>query len=95
MFVIVLKFSDNKDRAGQFMAGHKDWIQRGFDEGVFLLAGGLQPSLGGAIVAHDTSLADLQSRVKEDPFVAENIVRADILDITPSQTDERLAFLHG
>ena len=93
MFIILLKFSSNKDQAGQFMDGHKEWIKRGFDDGVFLLAGSLQPSLGGAIVAHDTSLPDLQSRVNDDPFVAENVVSAEILEITPSRTDERLAFL--
>jgi uncharacterized protein YciI len=84
MFIILLKFSSNKDQAGQFMDGHKEWIKRGFDDGVFLLAGSLQPSLGGAIVAHDTSLPDLQSRVNDDPFVAENVVSAEILEITPS-----------
>lgn len=93
MFVIQLKFSGNKDQASEFMAGHNDWIQRGFDDGVFLLAGGLQPKLGGGIVAHNTSLPDLQDRVNEDPFVAENIVRAKILEITPARTDDRLAFL--
>ena len=95
MFTVLLKFSGNKDQAGQFMEGHKEWIKRGFDDGVFLLAGSLQPNLGGGIVAHNTSLSDLQSRVNDDPFVAKNVVRAEILEITPSRTDERLAFLLG
>ena len=95
MFIVLLKFSSNKARAGQFMDGHKEWIKRGFDDGVFLLAGGLQPNLGGAIVAHDTSLPDLQNRVNDDPFVAENVVSAEILEITPSKADERLKFLVG
>lgn len=77
------------------MAGHKEWLMRGFDDGVFLLAGSLQPGLGGAIVAHDTPLADLQSRVEADPFVAENVVEAEILEITPSKADARLDFLLG
>ena len=51
MFIVLLKFSRNKARAGQFMDGHKEWIKRGFDDGVFLLAGSLQPNLGGAIAA--------------------------------------------
>lgn len=93
MFIVLLKFSDNKGQAGQFMEGHNEWIKRGFDDGVFLLAGGLQPSMGGGIVAHDTSLSDLQRRVNDDPFVAENVVSAEILEITPSKTDERLDFL--
>src|SRR6516164_11817526 len=37
MFLVLLKFSSNKGRASQFMEGHKAWIKRGFDDGVFLL----------------------------------------------------------
>lgn len=93
MFIVTLKFSDNKAQAGQFMDGHKEWIKRGFDDGVFLLAGSLQPNLGGGIVAHNTTLPDLQARVNDDPFVMQNIVSADILEIAPAKIDERLKFL--
>jgi len=95
MFVVLLRFSGNKGRAGQFMEGHKEWIKCGFDEGVFLLVGNLQPNLGGGIVAHNTSLSDLQGRVSADPFVVEDVVSAEILEITPSRTDERLRFILG
>jgi len=95
MFIVLLKFSGNKGQASQFMDGHNAWIKHGFDDGVFLLVGSLQPDLGGGIVAHNTSLADLQSRVNDDPFVAENVVSAEILEITPAKTDERLKFLLG
>lgn len=93
MFIVLLKFAANKAEAGRFMDGHKAWIQRGFDDGVFLLVGGLQPNAGGGIVAHATSLADLQNRVNNDPFVAEGVVSAEILEIDPARTDERLSFL--
>ena len=93
MFVVLLKFSGNKGQASQFMEGHKEWIKRGFDDDVFLLVGSVQPNLGGGIVAHNTSLSDLQSRVNDDPFVVENVVSAEILEIAPSKTDERLQFL--
>lgn len=95
MFVLLLKFSVNKEQAGQFMEGHNEWIGRGFDDGVFLLVGSLQPAVGGGIVAHNTTLADLQDRVNEDPFVAEDVVRAEILEITPARAEERLQFLLG
>lgn len=93
MFVVLLNFRGNKAQAGQFMQGHRDWIQRGFDDGVFLLVGNLQAGLGGGIVAHNTSLADLQTRVNDDPFVAQNVVTADIIEITPARADPRLNFL--
>ena len=95
MFVVLLKFSVNKARAGQFMDGHKVWIKQGFDDGVFLLVGSLQPDGGGGIVAHNTTLSNLQARVSDDPFVAENVVSAEILEIMPAKADARLSFLLG
>ncbi|OGB26285.1 MAG: hypothetical protein A3I66_19190 [Burkholderiales bacterium RIFCSPLOWO2_02_FULL_57_36] len=95
MFIVLLKFSGNKGHASQFMEGHKEWIKRGFDDGVFLLVGSLQPNVGGGIVAHNTSLSDLQNRVSDDPFVVENVVSAEVLEITPSKAEERLKFLLG
>ena len=93
MFILLLKVSTNKANAGQFLDGHKAWIKRGFDDGVFLLTGSLQDNMGGGVLAHNTSLEDLQTRVKSDPFVVENVVTAEILEVDPSRTDPRLNFL--
>lgn len=93
MFIVLLKFSDNKAQAGQFMEDHNQWIKSGFDCGVFLLVGSLQPKLGGGIVAHNTSLSEIQSRVANDPFVVEKVVTAEIIEIDPAKADERLNFL--
>ncbi|AQZ62190.1 unnamed protein product [[Actinomadura] parvosata subsp. kistnae] len=93
MFVVLLRFSDNKDAAQQHMSGHQEWIRRGLDDGVFLLTGSIRPGLGGAILAHRTSREELDERLQDDPFVAENVVSADIIDIAPGMADERLAFL--
>ncbi len=95
MFIILLKFSENKSKAGDYMEDHNNWVKRGFEDGVFLLAGSLQPSLGGSVFAHNTSMIELQERVNDDPFVAEDIVKAEILEIDPKKADERLSFLVG
>lgn len=92
MFVITLRFAD-KTKAPQFMDGHNAWIKCGFDDGVFLLVGSLQPNAGGAIVAHNASPEEIEVRVQEDPFVAEGVVDAEILVISPGRTDERFDFL--
>lgn len=95
MFVIMLRFAANKALAGQFMDGHKSWIRQGFADGVFLLTGSLQPNQGGGILAHNSSLEQLQARVDADPFVAEGVVSAEILELSPSQAEGRLQFLLG
>lgn len=93
LFVVLLKFSSNQSNAKHFMDGHKHWVKRGFDDGVFLLAGSLEPNSGGGLLAHNTALQDLQRRVNEDPFVIENVVRAEIIELSPAKADARLQFL--
>ena len=93
MFVVLLKFLNDKNKAAQLMDAHNKWIKRGFDDDVFLLVGSLQPNQGGGILAHNTSLIELQRRVDEDPLVAENVVSAEILEIKPNKTNEHLSFL--
>jgi uncharacterized protein YciI len=95
MFVLLLRFSGNKAEAPRHMEAHNAWIRRGLDDGVFLVVGSLQPSAGGAILAHGASLPELQSRVEEDPFVAHDVVSAEILEISPARADDRLSFLLG
>jgi uncharacterized protein YciI len=93
MFVVTLKFTADKAKAAALTDGHNAWIGRGFDDGIFLLTGSLQPGMGGAVLAHNVSRAGLEARVNQDPFVTEGVVSADVLEIAPGRTDDRLAFL--
>jgi uncharacterized protein YciI len=93
MFIVLLKFAARKAQAAQFLEGHKRWIQRGLDDGVFLLAGSLQPQAGGVILAHGISDQALRDRVEEDPFVAQGVVSAEILEVVPSRVADQLGFL--
>jgi len=93
MFIVLLRLSQNRAMSGAFLDSHKAWIQRGTEDGVFLLVGNLEPKLGGAILAHGVSLAELQSRVEADPFVEHGVVSAEILQVTAAKADERLRFL--
>jgi uncharacterized protein YciI len=93
MFIVLLKFSENRPKASEFMQAHNEWIKQGLDDGVFLLVGSLQAGAGGAVLAHQTSLQDLQVRVDQDPFVIQDVVKPEILEISASKADERLRFL--
>jgi uncharacterized protein YciI len=93
LFLVFLRFADNQGAAADNLAAHNAWIQRGFDDGAFLLVGNIQPGIGGAILAQGGTRSDLERRVAEDPFVAERVVTPDIIEITPKMTDERLRFL--
>lgn len=93
MYIVLLKFSDNKAKAKEYMDGHNAWIKQGFDDDVFLFVGSIEPGQGGSIIAHGESLETLEKRVGNDPFAIEGIVTAEILEISPKKTDARLNFL--
>ena len=93
MYIVFLKFSTNKQRAGEYMQGHMQWIQRGLDDQVFLMVGSLKPDLGGGILAHQCQLHELEQRIAADPFVEHGIVSAEIIEFAPAKADSRLSFL--
>ncbi len=96
MFVIFLEFSSNKADAKAHMAGHVNWLKAGFDDGVFLASGGLEPGRGGAILAAGGGAAAakaLRARLARDPFVEHEVVRAEIHEISLTKSDSRLDFL--
>ena len=93
MFIVLLSFGANKHLANEFIESHKVWIKQGLSDKVFLLVGSKQPIAGGCILAAGESLEALQERVACDPFVAQGIVTAEIIHVTPHQLDERLAFI--
>lgn len=93
MYIVFLKFSTNRDKAGELMEAHRVWIKQGFDDGIFLVVGSLQPNLGGAILAHNATLAELGDRVRQDPFVVGGVATPEIFEISPARADERLQFL--
>ena len=93
MFIVLLKITGSKERAAEVMAEHKAWLQKGFDDGVFLASGNLTGQPGGGIVVYGLKEAELQQRTSQDPFVRYGIVAVEIIEITPSNVDPRLAFL--
>lgn len=93
MFVVLLKFSDNKTAAPEHMAAHNSWIAQGFTDGVFQCVGSLRPATGGAVLVHGESREALEARVRADPFVIHDVVTADIQEIELKRTVSALDFL--
>lgn len=93
MFVVLFRYSAHEADAPQHTPGHEAWIADGLDAGVFLVIGSTRPGPGGAILAVAPSAAELHARLAQDPFVAHDVVTAEVIEITPHLTDPRLAFL--
>ena len=94
MFVILLRFAD-KSKAKEHMQGHNEWIDQGIKDSTFLVAGSLQPNLGGAIISVGSDKAEIETRVNQDPFVQHGVVNAEILEITPNRVADVMKGIVG
>lgn len=95
MHIVLLKFGPNRSQAAQWMSGHKEWIEKGINEGVFLLAGSLENAQGGALLAVKLSKSEVTALVREDPFVVHQVVEPEIISIAPSRMAQSMAALVG
>mgnify|MGYP000129701940 CR=1 FL=1 len=95
MFVVLLKPAAARARAGDFLAGHKAWLEQGLADGVFALWGSLKPDGGGAILVRGLDRAALMARIAEDPFVSGGVVTPEVIEIAPARAEPRLDFLLG
>ncbi len=86
MFIVFLKFSANKAAASEFMPAHSKWLATGFDAGVFQCAGLMTEGTGGMILAKGESRAALETRVNADPFVINDVVTAEIIEVDVKKT---------
>lgn len=98
MFIVFLRFGTNRGEAPRWMAGHRQWLQQGLDDRVFLLAGswdgGLaQGTQGGAVLATGLDRASLIARVEQDPFVVHGVVDAEVHGLSASLVAPALATL--
>ncbi|TAA26794.1 YciI family protein [Pseudoxanthomonas winnipegensis] len=93
MFIVFLRFAVDRSQAAPLLQAHAQWLQQGFDDGVFALAGSLPPQAVGAILAHGLSRSDLERRLQADPFVAAGVVHSEIVEVAPAKAATGLEFL--
>lgn len=92
MHIILLKFGPNKSDAPNHMAAHNAWIAKGISDGIFQCVGSLD-SGGGCIIAKGENKETIEQRVKEDPFVQQNIAEPEIYEIDVKRTSTDWAHL--
>lgn len=93
LYVVNLELSEDTDSQKKYMKNHMEWIQTGFERGIFLAVGSLISKKGGMILVNGISHFDLEGFIKQDPFVMHGLVSATITEMKLISVDQRLEFL--
>ncbi len=93
MFVILLNYIKPLSEVDRFVGEHRDFLERHYASGHFLLSGRKEPRTGGVILSKAETREEIESIVRNDPFNREKIAEYEIIEFLPSMATTHLANL--
>ena len=73
------------------LEAHRQFLDKYYAAGTFLLSGRKDPRNGGIIIAKANSLEEVQKIIQEDPFHRAKVAEYEITEFLPSKTAADLA----
>jgi uncharacterized protein YciI len=84
MFIILLNYTKPLSEVNRFVGEHREFLERYYASGHFLLSGRKEPRTGGVILSKAETRAEIERIVMNDPFNREQIAQYEIIEFLPS-----------
>lgn len=91
MFIILLNYIKPLSDVDRFVAEHREFLERYYASGHFVLSGRKEPRTGGVILSTAATRAEIESIILNDPFKREKIAEYEVIEFVPSMAAESLA----
>lgn len=91
LFVVLLSYKVELEAVEAHLPAHRDFLERQYASGCFLLSGRKEPRTGGVILAHAACVGALRSLLEDDPFWAHGIAEYEIVQFLPTMAADRWA----
>ncbi|MBA4799863.1 MAG: GTP cyclohydrolase [Rhizobiales bacterium] len=85
MFILSLTYVKPTEEADRLMQPHMDWVNEGYDRGMFLASGRKNPRTGGVILARGER-AEVEAYVAADPFTIESVALYEVTEVAVTRT---------
>jgi len=86
MFIITLTYLKPVEEIDALMPDHLAWLERHYDDGLFVASGRRVPRTGGVILARSGDEAALRAALAADPFAIHAAARFDVIEFAPTMT---------
>jgi uncharacterized protein YciI len=83
VFVITLRYLAELDQIDAALKDHMEWVDRQYDDGVFVASGPQVPRTGGVILAAGLERSELEARLALDPFRQRDLAEHTVIEFTP------------
>ena len=85
MFILSLTYVKPTEEADRLMQPHMDWVNEGYDRGMFLVSGRKNPRTGGVILARGER-AEVEAYVAADPFTVGGVALYEVTEVAVTRT---------
>ena len=92
MFILSLTYVKPTEEADRLMQPHMDWLNAGYDGGMFLASGRKNPRTGGVILAKGDR-GEIEAYAAADPFTVEGVAVYDLTEVAVTRTASGLEAL--
>jgi uncharacterized protein YciI len=80
MFAVILKYKKPIEDVEAHTPAHRAYLDRYYEQGVFVMSGRQTPPKGGVVMARAESRAALEKILAEDPFCTEGVADYEIYE---------------
>ena len=82
-FIILINYIATIDRINEIRPRHREFLEKGYSEGIVLFSGPRVPRTGGMIAARGKSKEEVQKFFSEDPYQKEKAAEYQFIEFKP------------
>ena len=87
-FIILIHYIDTVDRINEIRPRHREFLEKGYSEGIVLFSGPQVPRTGGLIAARGKSTDEVKKFFSEDPYQKEKAAEYQFIEFEPVHYQE-------
>lgn len=82
MFLLLSRYLKPASDVDRWLPEHREFLDRHYAAGRFVVSGPMEPREGGVIVTADISRTEIEEIMKEDPFLREGVSEYRYVEFT-------------
>ncbi|MCB1140839.1 MAG: GTP cyclohydrolase [Leptospiraceae bacterium] len=89
-YIILLKYMKPIEEIDRLLAEHRNYLDSGYQKGILLMSGPLEPREGGVLVAKSSGLEEIREFCHQDPFYLNGCTDYHFIEFHPVKHREEL-----
>jgi uncharacterized protein YciI len=93
MFIVSLTYISEISQIDKYLEAHIEYLDKNYEEGVFIASGRKVPRSGGVILANARNRSELEEIINDDPFKIHNLADYEVTEFVPTKSAPEFASL--